>query len=775
MSRTHFSAAELAAMKLPGLPASERNMRSCAEREGWSFIEKPARGKNGTRREFPVTALPEEARQALITKLLHTHNHSSSAGALLPPAVASTPGLSRSGADFAGGAVSSKLTPAGLSIPAPGALKDWQRQVAGARKSLLAEIGRIGASVGTESAIRNMVRLAAEGGLPEHLQRLVPLANAKAGGEGKRTLSRRSLYRWLGDAKTGFAALAPRDVEKLVIPAWAPALMKLRQRPQGVRLSWCMDNLKDELPAGIEKPSYSAARRFVDKLGNVERERGRLLPRELKAIRPFVRRDTSHMLPGDCYTADGHTFDAEVAHPAHGKPFRPELTGVLDVATRKCVGWSAGLSESTWAVVDAMRHAVETCGIPALLYVDNGSGYKNSCQAEEVIGFADRVGYTMVHSLPYNSQARGIIERAHQTIWVRGAKELPTYMGADMDREAKQKVFKLTRKHIATAGSSPLLMPWADFLRWCQGKIDAYNARPHRALPKIRDDATGKLRHISPNEAWDAAIANGWEPVLPAAHERDDLFRPYTLKKVIRGEVRLFGNLYFSGELEEHHGDQVQVGYDIHDASRIWVRDLEGRLICVAEFEGNKRAHHPQSVINQAAEKRAQTRERRLEIHLQEVRDELAAPLLIEHQAAVTLPLQAPAAETLHRAEETLHSSEQNVVSLPSAETRPLFGTDPDKYRWLMAHKAAWTADDGEWLWEYVASEDYEALLPRYAFQGLAWGADDDARVGQATRRDVTHGATGSGRWRFAPDRKLNEMLEEPPPGSPGAPGVVAG
>jgi len=670
----------------------------------------------------------DDARSALITKLLHTHDVSSSAGAhSLTPAAVPAPGMSRPDAGFAGGAGSSLPAPAGLSIPAPGALKDWQRQVATARKSLLAEIGRIGASVGTESAIRNMVRLAAEGGLPEHLQRLVPIANAKAGGEGKRTLSRRSLYRWLGDAKAGFAALAPRDAEKIVIPPWAPALMKLRARPQGVSLAWCLERWAEAAPAGVAPPSYAAARRFIDKVGAVERARGRMLPREIKAIRPFVRRSTDHMNPGDCYTADGHTFDAEVAHPAHGKPFRPEITGVLDVATRKCVGWSAGLAESTWAVMDATRHAVETCGIPALYYVDNGSGYKNACQAEEVIGFADRVGYEITHSLPYNSQARGIIERAHQTIWVRAAKELPTYMGADMDREAKQKVFKLTRKHIATAGSSPLLMPWADFLAWCQSKVDAYNARPHRSLPKIRDAATGKLRHMSPNEAWEAAIASGWEPVLPTAHERDDLFRPYRLAKVIRGEVRLFNNLYFSPALEEHHGDQVQVGYDIHDGSRVWVRDLEGRLICVAEFEANKRAYFPQSVIDRAAEKRAQARERRLETHLQEVRDELAAPLLIEHQAAVAVPLQMPVEHCESNANRSTY--DENVVSLPSAETRPLFGTDPDKYRWLMAHKAAWTADDGEWLWEYVASDDYEALLPRYAFQGLAWGAEDDERV----------------------------------------------
>jgi putative transposase len=734
----HFSAAELADMKLPGLPASEQNMRTRAEREGWAFVEVAARGKNGTRREYQATSLPNEARQALISKLLHNDVSSSAGAHSLTPAVALAPGLSRSDAGFSGGGVPSLSPSAGLSIPAPGALKDWQREVATARNSLLAEVRRIGASVGTESAIQTLVRLASEGGLPEHLQRLVPIANSKAGKDGKRTLSRRSLYRWLGDAKAGFAALAPRDAEKLIIPAWAPALMKLRARPQGVSLAWCLEKWAEEAPAGIAPPSYSAARRFIDKLGNVERERGRRLPRELKALRPFVRRSTDHMNPGDCYTADGHTLDSETAHPAHGKAFRPEMTPVLDVATRKCVGWSAGLAESTWAVMDAMRYAVETCGIPALFYVDNGSGYKNACQSQEVIGFADRVGYEITHSLPYNSQARGIIERAHQTIWVRAAKELPTYMGAAMDREARQKVFKLTRAHIKAAGASPLLMPWADFLRWCQEKVDAYNARPHRSLPKIRDAATGKLRHMSPNDAWDAAIAGGWSPVLPTTVERDDLFRPYQLAKVIRGEVRLFNNLYFSGALEEHHGDQVQVGYDIHDASRVWVRDLEGRLICTAEFEANKRAYFPQSVIDRAAEKRAQARERRLEVHLQEVRDELAAPALLEHQPTISVPFGGLAA--LDRAERRQQEKSDiaavkndleaaGVTVMPGIEVRPLFRTDPDRYRWLVRHPQLWDAQDAEWLLSYVHGDEYADLLIRFEHDGLAWTDQDKGRA----------------------------------------------
>ena len=55
-----------------------------------------------------------------------------------------------------------------------------------------------------ESAIRTVVRLAEEGALPAHLQVLVPVANARAGESGARTLSRSTLYRWLDQAKRSY-------------------------------------------------------------------------------------------------------------------------------------------------------------------------------------------------------------------------------------------------------------------------------------------------------------------------------------------------------------------------------------------------------------------------------------------------------------------------------------------------------------------------------------------------------------------------------------------
>jgi putative transposase len=47
-----------------------------------------------------------------------------------------------------------------------------------------------------------------------------------------------------------------------------------------------------------------------------------------------------------------------------------------------------------------------------------------------------RLNITVSHALPYNSQGKGVIERSHKTLWVNAAKNLPTYIGKDMDAEA---------------------------------------------------------------------------------------------------------------------------------------------------------------------------------------------------------------------------------------------------------------------------------------------------------------------------------------------------
>jgi putative transposase len=686
--KSHYSCSELAEMRLPGMSTTRQGWEERVKRENWPFVEVKSRGRGGLKREYqPPSNILNLIRQKTVDAMLQevpvVHK-------VLPVQASqpSVPAIVKTAVD----------------------LKDWQRATAEARVAICAEVKRLAEVGGVERAVRTVIELADQGKLPEHLQQLVTVANARSGNGGKRTLSRTSIFRWLKGAEGGVAKLAPKPPAESGIPSWAPYFLGLFQQPQSPGVRYCLDRLPEVLPAGIPVPSYDVVHRFLKKLSNTDKQRGRMGNRELKSIRPFVRRDTRQMWPGDAYTADGHTFDAEIAHPAHGKAFRPEITSVLDIATRRVVGWSAGLAESTWAVLDALRHACTSSGIPAIFYVDNGSGYKNAAMASEATGFMARIGTTLTHSLPYNSQARGLEERSHQTIWVRGAKELPTYMGADMDREAKQKAFKITRADLKLVGSSRMLMGWQEFTQWCQKQVDDYNNKPHRSLPKFWDEAIGKRRHQTPNEAWAQALQEGWEPTPVEAHEADDLFRPYKEAKTHRAEVRLFNNLYFHPDLEHYHGETVRVGYDIHDGSRVWVRNMKGQLICVAEFEANKRSYFPQSFIDQAAERRAQGRLKRAQAKIDEIHEELNPPQLLEQQPTFTIPT-----ADLRELDAVLRpagAEVAQVLELPQVKVgRPMFGTDAQKYMWLMDNPGEISAQDEAWLNYYTMTAEWEDLF----------------------------------------------------------------
>lgn len=59
--KTHYSAAELAAMKLPGLPGTQQNILLIAKSEGWEARRK-SKGKGS---EFALTSLPTAAQTAI--------------------------------------------------------------------------------------------------------------------------------------------------------------------------------------------------------------------------------------------------------------------------------------------------------------------------------------------------------------------------------------------------------------------------------------------------------------------------------------------------------------------------------------------------------------------------------------------------------------------------------------------------------------------------------------------------------------------------------------
>jgi putative transposase len=422
--KSHYTANELAG--LPGIPSTERSVQRTADRETWPSQKRAGRGGG---KEYALASLPVATRDHLMQRHMDkvTTNLPAVHKAAPVPALAAKP----------------------AATPVE-ALPGWQRRCLDARLAILRLVkAAVDSGFRVKAAIHKIIEAATNGELG-HLQALVPLANARAGKSGSRTLSERTLLRWWAAwRQNGFdmAVLVPDgERQPRPEPVWATAFLAAWKRPQKPALTDVLTALNRTMPAHIPMPSYDQARRYLATLGALECSKGRCTGIELMALKPHRRRLTDHMFPGDCYTADGHCTDNEVAHPYHGRPFRPEVTPVIDIATRMVVGWSCDLAESGLAVLDALRCACEQFGPPVIFYTDNGSGFKNQMMTAPGTGILARLGITPEYSRPRNPQAHGISERAHQTILIKAAKQLCTYIGHDMDDDAKQLVYPVRGK-----------------------------------------------------------------------------------------------------------------------------------------------------------------------------------------------------------------------------------------------------------------------------------------------------------------------------------------
>ncbi|NRF12140.1 Mu transposase C-terminal domain-containing protein [Agrobacterium pusense] len=614
---SYYSAQEIAdagiRLKLKALPHSKRRVQDHINREGWnaSPLCRERQGREGGGGyEYHISLLPEVLQAAL-------HGERNRELVLVSQQAKKTQEIARR----------EKLSTANLSAR--------QRDVMNARSAVLSAIDmhQISNGMSQRQAIQSFL---ADPAAVEISETILRVANDRA---NKASVSRATLYDWFKLRDTvGVGALAPLPTkEKQDVPSWFWQFLRFYAQPQKPCLTDALEQFKTALPAHIMPPNYDQVRRLMARLGNVEKHRGREGSLTLKSRMAYTLRSTDDLLPGCVYTADGKTFDAEIAHPIHGQPFRPEITSIVDVATRRCVGFSFGLAENTIGVVDALRYACEQNGIPAIFYVDRGPGFKNDVLDNQLTGVTERLGITKLHSLPQNSQARGIIERFNGSVWNPLSKEFETYIGEDMDRQARQRSFKATRKDIKLFGSSSRLPSWQEFLTACVNAVASYNAKPHSSLP-------GKM---SPDQYWEYHVSTGFEIVPVLEHEKNDLFRPYVKRKVSRSMVEWLTNTYFNLALEEFHGEYVLVGYDIHDASKVWVREIDrksgeelmGRLICVAIFAGNEERYIPLTMERAAMEKRANARARRLKDHLAEVEAELSPGSFIDASIQTFMPI----------------------------------------------------------------------------------------------------------------------------------------
>lgn len=700
---------------LDGLPSSEKCTRLWLQRHG---VPSRPRNASGGGLEYDCSKLPETTRAALSAKQI------TEAGSKAL-AVVDTP------------AVRSFLPTAAPVAPAAHIPSQAEKDLADARIRLVHLVQDLVPMHGLRGACTLLAARIVTGEAGEEIRKTARQANQRARGN---EVSARSLERWFGMHRDGgWTALLPTasQVKAPEVADDVAAVLGLyHSRDHRFRkLSGAAKEVTRMLNRDFDEwhSLYHRARRVLDKVGqsaetSVALIKSRHTGAERDAKLPFKRRDTSMLDFGDVFVIDGHTFKAKVRHPDHGAPFAPELTAVLDAATRMIVGWSVNLSENVIAVGDALRHAVGQYGVPAILYGDNGAGETAKAMDCPIDGICARLGIDHRLGLPGKPQGHGIIERSWQTHAINAARKFGSYQGKDVDAGTFRKVAAVLAKEqraIKRAEQTgeviqltPKLPTWQQFVDGIEVMVHEYNTQHrHRGLPKRADG-----KHMTPMEAL-AARGNQSELVMLNQLELRTLFMPAVIRTAKRGQVQFFNQLYQAPDLmrRDIDGREVSVRYDIHNPNYVLIYTLGGEFVCEAQWDANRIDYFPKAVIQMAREKRVSQAVKRRELQIDTALRELGPTV---DSNTLSLPEPSTPFVTVPSFVETPVSainSPSTEVAAQAAAGRPFFDTPSDRYEWLMRNQEEWTEADSRWLHTYTASDSYADLRDYFEGRGLGW------------------------------------------------------
>lgn len=429
-------------------------------------------------------------------------------------------------------------------------------------------------------------------------------------GKGGKPVSKAQIARWVDTyQRKGMEGLIDnRQGKKRNEYGWELRAMQLYARPQKPSISMVTDALTRE---GFDGVTYSRVDRYIKGLPTdlTNYSTGRLGAKEARLNhRTYTHRTTEHLPVGHTYQLDGHTIDVYLAHPQTGKLWRPELTVVLDVASRFVVSWWIGEAENAQNTLFALADGfVRHDHVPAGLHLDNGSGFKGKLMNAESTGYYARFGLSVMFALPGNAKAKGQIERWFGTLERSFGKQWDTYCGADMAQSVLRDIVRDTNRNQYRL---PSLAQYMDGLRtW----INEYHHKPHKGLD-------GK----TPAELW-AQLER-----CPLEYQPAAIVLPREARKVQRGILTLHGRKYSHPELFHFEGQQMLVEYSVHNDSTVRILTESEKWLCDAKLI-EKVDYLPTSRIEEERQKRLKQQIKRKELHIEE--DKRRAGLTMGHEA----------------------------------------------------------------------------------------------------------------------------------------------
>lgn len=622
--KTHYSAAELAAMKLPGMPSSERRMRDRLNALGVASRQVPGKGgKGGMRTEYVVSRLPKDAQVAILSQQHHA------APVPIPTEIPPAPAL---------------LVPTCAIALAD--LPENYRECNEARARIVSFVqiypGSADAAISCLNANRVM------GTLPKGMAWAFSHAWNKP---RENVLSRDTLNKWIA-LKKARGSYAPSKTQKdFSVKPWHVLALELRKRPQGSTVKWIHAQLESNWnDAWGSLPGYHAINRFFrNKFSQLDQTKGRWTGSQLRSKKFYQHRSREGLVPAQEVHADGWNTHFTAPHPVTGEFVTYEVWHFHDVATRYVTAPGIGLTEKYEVIAKGLENFIREFGIPLITQFDSTKVVKGSDKFSKhpILSLEERIGFTIVHPKEVgNSQANGICENFNVSYLDKRAKALATYQNPkSMDELSFKRVKKITGEMVKAANKGDLALrdqlkrdavrmgkgivfdSCHEAIEWILRMVAEFNDKPHRELSKVRCPETGRMRHQTPREALAEFRAKGWEPVLlgdtPEAHETAlvDAFRPRAIVKVTRETVSPYGGMRFRNkDVLGHWNDKhVVVTYDIHEWQSVRVADLNGEHICMAEFV-EATGYRAITAYEDAEQKRAQSRIRLREKQIDQIK-----------------------------------------------------------------------------------------------------------------------------------------------------------
>ena len=236
-------------------------------------------------------------------------------------------------------------------------------------------------------------------------------------GSSRTRVAAETMRGWIADYRRGgFEALYPkprtdRGKPRRLPPEVAERLIALKTENPGWSVRIIIEAAHGE---GIDHPlASSTVHRLLAREGLFDR----IPPNHGGDRRRFAYRDA------------GELWMSDVMHGPkvrHGRTRRKTyLIAFIDDATRVVPFAAFAMSENTSAFLPVFRNALIRRGLPARLYVDNGSAYRS----RHLSLVCARLGVALIHARPYQPAGKGKIERFFRTLragWLR-------HLGSDVD------------------------------------------------------------------------------------------------------------------------------------------------------------------------------------------------------------------------------------------------------------------------------------------------------------------------------------------------------